>query len=93
MFESAFREARRLLDKQTDLLRSRSVGNSNNSNNTRDYSATIGRVSMLLDRMSNELTKECERLGCWGVLGQGTGARLLNPTTGQPIDKEQLTGQ
>ena len=51
------------------------------------------RVGVLLQRMSSELTQECERLGAWGVLGQGTGGVLVRPTTGEPVAKSDLIGK
>lgn len=41
--------------------------------------------------MSGELTKECERLGAWGVLGEGTGGVLVD-NNNTPLDKDQLIG-
>lgn len=40
--------------------------------------------------MSGEVTKESERLGSWGVLGQGTGAQLMDG--GKILTREQVTG-
>ena len=45
---------------------------------------------LAFQRMSNELTRECERLGSWGVLGQGTGGRLVRPGSKDPVAREQL---
>ena len=52
-----------------------------------------GRVGMLLQKMSNELNQECERVGLWGILGQGTGALLVRPGTKQPYSKHEHIGK
>ena len=51
------------------------------------------RVGALLGRMSNEVSAECTRVGAWGVLGQATGARLIDPDTNMPLVREQLFGK
>ena len=56
------------------------------------HQSVTARVGVLLQRMSTELTQECERLGAWGVLGQGTGGVLVRASTGEPVEKSDLIG-
>lgn len=53
----------------------------------------VARMGLLLQRMSSELTQECERIGAWGVLGEGTGGKLVNPSSGQPMERHELFGR
>ena len=91
-YQAALREALRLLQEHSDKLQQGKLVKDGvfDSNLHRSLGT---RVADLLQRMSAETGRECERAGCWGVLGQGTGARLLNPGSNQPLDKQQIFGK
>jgi len=38
-----------------------------------------GKFGALVNKMSATVNAECRRLGCWGVVGTGTGAQLVQP--------------
>ena len=58
------------------------------------FYSIIRRVGALLQRMSSEVSAECQRLGTWGVLGQGSGALLVTPgTEDTPIPRHELFGE
>ena len=82
-YETSLREAKRALDEHSEKLQSGSVA-------VAKHNSVAARVSMLLSRMSNDLSKECERQGAWGVVGKGTGARLVQ--NGQPLSRNQIIG-
>uniref|UniRef100_A0A087XIS7 Uncharacterized protein n=1 Tax=Poecilia formosa TaxID=48698 RepID=A0A087XIS7_POEFO len=42
------------------------------------------RLTCLVDEMGELVAAECHRQGAWGLLGEGTGAKLLCPDTGSP---------
>ena len=90
MFDAAYLEARSLLDEHVRLLQ---AGSKDEQYNTKVYQLVSGRVRMLLQKMSDELNKECTRLGSWGVLSQGTGAQLLYPGKREPVKKQHLLGK
>jgi hypothetical protein len=50
------------------------------------------RVDELLHSVNAARTKECKRLGAWSVLGQATGASLVDGKTGEVLTLEQLLG-
>lgn len=50
------------------------------------------RVSLLLQKMSSEITQECQRIGAYGVLGQGTGGQLVKSGKNVPLKREDLIG-
>ena len=52
-----------------------------------------GRTGVLIEKMGTELKKECERLGAWGVMDDGTGGRLVNKGTNEPVELEELIGK
>ena len=57
------------------------------------HKAMEGRMSSLIQKMSGDLTDESRRIGCWGVLGQGTGGQLIMPGTKTPASKADLLGE
>ena len=57
------------------------------------HRSVMARVGVLLQRMSAELTQECERLGTWGVLGMGTGGQLIRPETNDILTRDELIGE
>lgn len=46
-------------------------------------------MQALIERLSVELTSEARRRGCWGLLGQCTGAMIVD-TNEDPILRERL---
>ena len=46
------------------------------------------RVTTLSEKMAGDIAEESTRLGCWGVLSEGTGAQLLNGSA--PMTKQDL---
>ena len=48
-----------------------------------------GRIQALIERLSVELTSEARRRGCWGLLGQCTGAMIVDENE-EPILHERL---
>ncbi len=90
-FDAALREAVRLLEAHVEQLqRGHCVKEGVFDEDL--HQSTRARVEVLLERMSSELAHECERLGAWGVLGQGTGGVLMG-TNGHPIPKSELMGK
>ena len=53
----------------------------------------VQRVLSLVEEMEELLSAESKRLGAWGMLGDGTGARLLCPDTGTVLTKEHIIGE
>lgn len=53
----------------------------------------VQRVSSLVVEMGELVSAECRRQGAWGVLGEGTGAKLLCPDTGAVLAKEEIIGE
>lgn len=43
--------------------------------------------------MGELVSVECQRQGAWGLLGEGTGARLMSPDTGRVLTKEHIFGE
>ncbi|XP_043935385.1 uncharacterized protein LOC122808494 [Protopterus annectens] len=70
------------------LLNSNGESRSKLSNS--DHKRIAERTSALILSMSTAVTKECQRLKAWGLLGDGTGARLINKETVQVVTKEEL---
>ncbi|XP_028665357.2 uncharacterized protein si:dkey-103g5.4 [Erpetoichthys calabaricus] len=48
------------------------------------------RVGSLLTKMSDEITRECKRLKCWAVLGDGIGAHLVANGKQEILTQEDL---
>ena len=48
-----------------------------------------GRIQALIERLSVELTSEARRRGCWGLLGNSTGAMIVDERE-EPILHERL---
>lgn len=47
----------------------------------------------LVDEMGELVGAECHRQGAWGLLGEGTGAKLLCPNTGTVLTKDDIFGK
>lgn len=88
-YEASMREAERLLQEHASKLQ-KGQCTKDGAFDEDQHRIVGGRVGLLLQRMSNELTRECERLGAWGVLGQGTGGRLVKPGSKEAMPREQL---
>ncbi|CAJ1065477.1 uncharacterized protein si:dkey-103g5.4 isoform X1 [Xyrichtys novacula] len=52
----------------------------------------IQRLTSLVDEMGELTSAECQRQGAWGLLGEGTGAKLLCPDTGTVLTKNHIFG-
>ncbi|XP_034556228.1 uncharacterized protein si:dkey-103g5.4 [Notolabrus celidotus] len=50
------------------------------------------RLTSLVDEMGELTSAECQRQGAWGLLGEGTGAKLLCPDTGTVLTKNHIFG-
>lgn len=55
--------------------------------------SVIQRLSSLVSEMGELVSTECQRQGAWGVLGEGTGAKLLCPNTGAVLTKDHIIGE
>ncbi len=53
----------------------------------------IQRLTSLVDEMGELMSAECQRQGAWGLLGEGTGAKLLCPDTGTVLTKDHIFGE
>ena len=38
-----------------------------------------GKAGVVINKMKNSVKEECKRVGAWGVLDRGTGAKLIEP--------------
>ncbi|KAG7471356.1 hypothetical protein MATL_G00123760 [Megalops atlanticus] len=56
----------------------------------RHHQHVLQRVSVLAEQMAELVSGECQRQGAWGVLGEGTGARLLCPERGGVLTREEI---
>ncbi|XP_077422396.1 uncharacterized protein LOC144052329 isoform X3 [Vanacampus margaritifer] len=52
----------------------------------------IQRLRSLVGEMGVLVSAECQRQGSWGLLGEGTGAKLLCPDTGTVLSKDSIFG-
>lgn len=43
--------------------------------------------------MGELVSAECQRQGAWGLLGEGSGAKLLCPDTGTVLTKDHIFGE
>ncbi len=91
-YQAALREALRLLDEHAAKLQRGQLLQDGDFDDVLHRSVTA-RVGVLLQRMSAELTQECERLGTWGVLGMGTGGLLIRPETNDVLTRDELIGK
>lgn len=91
-YESAFREARRLLEQHTDLLQKGELSTDGQFDSARHQSVE-NRITILLEKMAGEVTDESQRLGAWGVIGEGSGGQIVRPGTRTPITAKELFGK
>ncbi|XP_041849904.1 uncharacterized protein si:dkey-103g5.4 isoform X3 [Melanotaenia boesemani] len=50
------------------------------------------KLTSLVGGMGELVSAECRRQGAWGLLGEGTGAKLLCPDTGTVLTKDDMFG-
>ncbi|KAI5620779.1 hypothetical protein C0J50_19651 [Silurus asotus] len=50
----------------------------------------MDRVNVLAEEMTELVSEEAQRQGCWVVLKQATGARLLCPTSGSVLTRDDI---
>ncbi|XP_072248570.1 uncharacterized protein [Leuresthes tenuis] len=82
MFMSQLRECTRLLSKIFN----------NQPSFELHQQIVIQKLMSLVDEMGELLSAECHRQGAWGLLGEGTGAKLLCPDTGTVLTKDDIFG-
>ncbi|XP_013391352.1 uncharacterized protein LOC106159584 [Lingula anatina] len=88
-FQTAMREAMRLLNEHSEKLQRGQVIKDGAFDE--ELHRSVGaRVGALVQRMSAEVSKECMRLGSWGVLGQGTGGQMVAKDTKEPLSRQDL---
>lgn len=92
MYESHLREVSRLLKDHTERLQRGQVL-TDTGFDTELHRTVTGRAGLLLDRMAGKLEQECERVGAWGLIGQGIGAPLVKPGTREPMTRDELIGR
>ncbi|CAH1789583.1 unnamed protein product [Owenia fusiformis] len=90
-YEAALREGQRQLNEHSERLQRGQILKDGELD-TQQHARLCGRVGHLIQRMSNEINEECQRLGAWGVLGQGTGGTLVFNNSSDPIERDQLLG-
>ncbi|XP_075765756.1 uncharacterized protein LOC142820515 isoform X2 [Pelodiscus sinensis] len=88
-FNSALREAMRLAQVLTEKAACRG---SRASRFKPDYQRLLAQIDTASNRMSSAIIKESHRLKAWGVLGEGTGAHLINKEKTRLFTKEELLG-
>lgn len=55
-------------------------------------SSLLAQIDAASSRMSSIIITESHRLKAWGVLGEGTGAQLLNKAKTKILTKQELVG-
>ena len=92
VFQAALREALRLLVEHSEKLQRGQVVKDGEFD-LELHRKISGRVGSLLHRMSSEVTTECQRIGAWGILGQGTGGQLVKQGTCIPVARDEVIGK
>ncbi|CAM5172190.1 unnamed protein product [Eretmochelys imbricata] len=87
MFNSALREAVRLVEVLTEKM---ACGGNRAMWSKPDYQRLLAQIDAASNRMSSAVIKESHRLKAWGVLGDGTGAHLMNKDKTRLLTKEEL---
>ncbi|XP_062603182.1 uncharacterized protein LOC134264959 [Saccostrea cucullata] len=90
-YQSCLREASRNLTEHVENLQHGKLTR-NGEFDMAAHRSVGSRVSLLLHKMSSEITAECQRIGAWGVLGQGTGGQLVKSGKNMPMKREELIG-
>ncbi|XP_030261233.1 uncharacterized protein LOC115574093 isoform X5 [Sparus aurata] len=83
VFTAQLRECTRLLSR---------VYKNNQPSCELQQQSLIQRLTSLVDEMGELVSAECQRQGAWGLLGEGTGAKLLCPETGTVLTKDHIFG-
>ncbi|KAK6469303.1 hypothetical protein HHUSO_G32740 [Huso huso] len=89
-FSAALLEAQRLLEQLCELVGRASLSEQLCEEEEGRASLLTRRLAFLLAQMSGEVTRECQRLRAWGVLGDGTGAHLLSSSKAEILTREDL---
>ncbi|XP_035201880.1 uncharacterized protein LOC118177913 [Oxyura jamaicensis] len=89
MFSSALREALRLAEMLTSEVACRE---SQTRSSQLDCTSLLAQIDAASSRMSSIIITESHRLKAWGVLGEGTGAQLLNKAKTKILTKQELMG-
>lgn len=55
-------------------------------------SSLLAQIDAASNKMSSLIITESHRLKAWGVLGEGTGAHLLNKAKTRILTKQELVG-
>ncbi|XP_039352856.1 uncharacterized protein LOC120375904 [Mauremys reevesii] len=87
LFKSALREAVRLAEVLTEKM---ACGGNRAMWSKPDYQWLLSQIDAASNRMSSAVIKESHRLKAWGVLGDGTGAHLINKDKTRLLTKEEL---
>ncbi|TFJ99178.1 NF-kappa-B inhibitor zeta [Platysternon megacephalum] len=87
LFKSALREAMRLAEVLTEKM---ACGGNRAMWSKPDYQRLLAQIDAASNRMSSAVLKESHRLKAWGVLGDGTGAHLINKDKTRLLTKEEL---
>lgn len=92
-FSTTLLEAQRLLEQLCELEGRASLSEQLCEEEEGRASLLTRRLASLLAQMSGEVTRECQRLRAWGVLGDGTGAQLLSSSKAEILTREDLLGK
>eukprot|EP00079_Xenopus_tropicalis_P037402 XP_017951173.1 PREDICTED: uncharacterized protein LOC105947840 [Xenopus tropicalis] len=88
-FNGALRESVRILEMLKDKY---CTEETDAKQSTYYYRKLLLQYEAVCNRMYNAVMKECERLKSWGVLGEGTGAQLVNKEKTSLLSKEDIIG-
>ncbi|KAE8592592.1 hypothetical protein XENTR_v10018802 [Xenopus tropicalis] len=86
-FNGALRESVRILEMLKDKY---CTEETDAKQSTYYYRKLLLQYEAVCNRMYNAVMKECERLKSWGVLGEGTGAQLVNKEKTSLLSKEDI---
>ncbi|XP_052642520.1 uncharacterized protein LOC128141605 [Harpia harpyja] len=87
MFNSALREVVRLAEMLTNKV---ACKENQTTLSQPDCASLLAQIEAASSKMSSIIIKESHRLKAWGVLGEGTGAHLLNKAKTRILTKEEL---
>ncbi|KAJ1189259.1 hypothetical protein NDU88_006009 [Pleurodeles waltl] len=86
LFDAALREVVRLLE----TLRNMQECETSDMWSEKEYQRLLTHMEAVYDSLPHAATKECHRVKAWGLLGEGTGARLLSKDRTKCFRKEDL---
>lgn len=86
------REAVRTLQEHVKLIQEGGL-NKDGEIDLEAHTSNNSRVTMLVSNMVDESKTECQRVGAWGSLGQGTGGQLVRAGKTSPMKREELFGK